>query len=90
MRMSLSTYVVVDEAMKPFRGRTLHKTKVKDKPVKEGYKQWVLACAGYVIAFIFHSGSDGNEECAKVRLVNITLGKEHVSPTKLVVITLIE
>jgi hypothetical protein len=40
---SPGTYVAVDEAMIAFRGRTLHKVKMKNKPIDEGYKTWMTA-----------------------------------------------
>jgi hypothetical protein len=42
------SYVTIDEAMLAFRGRTVHTTKLKNKPIKEGYKNWLLAEHGYV------------------------------------------
>jgi hypothetical protein len=42
-----SSHVTIDEAMLAFRGRTVHTTKLKNKPIKEGYKNWVLADHGY-------------------------------------------
>ena len=45
---SLSSYLIVDEAMISYRGRSVDKIKLLNKPIKEGYKVWVLGDAGYV------------------------------------------
>jgi Transposase IS4 len=42
-----SSHIFIDEAMILFRGRSLHKVKLKNKPISEGYKVWVLADDGY-------------------------------------------
>ena len=44
----LGTHVAIDKAMIAYRGRTPHTIKIKNKPISEGYKVWVLAEAGYV------------------------------------------
>ncbi len=41
-----SSHVTIDEAMMAFRGRTMHTTKLKNKPIKEGYKNWLCADHG--------------------------------------------
>jgi hypothetical protein len=41
------SHVTIDEAMLAFWGRTMHTTKLKNKPIKEGYKNWLLAEHGY-------------------------------------------
>jgi Transposase IS4 len=33
-----SSYICIDEAMVSYRGRTLHKTKMKHKPIPKSYK----------------------------------------------------
>ncbi len=43
----LSSHISIDEAMISFRGRSLHKITLKNKPISEGYKVWVLADNGY-------------------------------------------
>ena len=43
-----SSHICIDEAMAPFHGRTLHKTKLKNKPISEGYKIWVLSDNRYI------------------------------------------
>jgi hypothetical protein len=60
-----SSYVVVDESMQLVKVRSTDTTKCPGKPVYEGYKLWVLACGGYVIAFLFHSGTEGPENTKK-------------------------
>jgi len=45
---SPSSHLSIDEAMIAYRGRTLDKVKLPKKPIKEGYKVWVLGDGGYV------------------------------------------
>ena len=33
-----STHLAIDEAMIPYRGRSIHKVKLKNKPISKGYK----------------------------------------------------
>ena len=47
--------------MIPYRGRTKHKVKLPNKPIKEGYKVWVLRDGGYVYDWLWHSRIDGPE-----------------------------
>jgi hypothetical protein len=44
-----------------FRGRTVHTTKLKNKSIKEGYKNWLLADHGYAWNWLWHSNEDGTE-----------------------------
>ena len=55
------SHVTIDEAMLAFRGRTMHTTKLKNKPIKEGYKNWLLAEHGYAWNWLWHSNEDGTE-----------------------------
>ena len=42
----------IDEAMLPYFGRNSSKKRIQNKPVRVGYKLWVLAeDSGYVIQF---------------------------------------
>ena len=43
-----SSHLAIDEAMIAYRGRSSHKVKLPNKPIKEGYKVWVLDDVGYV------------------------------------------
>jgi hypothetical protein len=47
--------------MLAFRGRSKDTTKLKGKPIKEGYKNWVLADHGYVWGWLWHSVKVGTE-----------------------------
>ena len=51
--------------MIPYRGRTKHKVKLPKKPIKEGYKVWVLGDGGYVYDWLWHSRIDGPEKIPK-------------------------
>ena len=61
----LGTHVAIDEAMIAYRGRTLHTIKIKNKPISEGYKVWVLAEAGYVWTWLWHSKVEGPKKLPK-------------------------
>ncbi len=56
-----SFHLAVDEAMLAYRGRSSHKVKLPNKPIKEGYKVWILGDAGYVYDWLWHSRLDGPE-----------------------------
>jgi Transposase IS4 len=43
-----SSHLAIDKAMIAYRGRSSHKVKLPNKPIKEGYKVWVLGDHGYV------------------------------------------
>ena len=45
---SPSSFLIVNETMIAYRGRSVNKIKLPKKPIKEGYKVWVLGDAGYV------------------------------------------
>lgn len=51
--------------MIPYRGRTKHKVKLLKKPIKEGYKVWVLGDSGYIYDWLWHSRINGPEEILK-------------------------
>ena len=46
------THLAVDEAMIAFRGRTNHKVKMKNKPINEGYKTWMIAENDYTLVWL--------------------------------------
>lgn len=55
------SHLAIDESMVAFRGRTFHKVKLPHKPIKEGYKMWVLGDGGYTYTWLWHSRVDGPE-----------------------------
>jgi Transposase IS4 len=59
---SSCSHLAVDEAMIAYRGRTRHKVKLLNKPIKEGYKVWVLGDAGYVYDWLWHNHIEGPED----------------------------
>ena len=61
----LGTHIAIDEAMIAYRGRTKHTIKIKNKPISEGYKVWILAEAGYVWTWLWHSKIEGPEKLPK-------------------------
>lgn len=49
--------LAIDEAMIPFKGRNIMKQYIKDKPVKWGFKAWILATPkGYVLKSSIYRG----------------------------------
>jgi hypothetical protein len=42
------TYLYIDEVILAYKDRSKHITKFKNKPIKESYKNWVLAEHGYI------------------------------------------
>jgi Transposase IS4 len=57
-----SSHLAIDEAMIAYRGRTSHKVKLPNKPIKEGYKVWVLGDSGYIYDWLWYSRIDGPED----------------------------
>ena len=57
--------VSVDEAMVPFKGRSTMKQYVPKKPIKQGFKIWVLADAinGYFCDIVPYVGSTTGQTC---------------------------
>lgn len=53
------TKVSVDEMMIRFFGRSKHTVKIKNKPIKQGYKVWALSYKGYTYSFLYYSGVKG-------------------------------
>lgn len=50
----------IDEVMIPFKGKHSLKQYIRNKPIKRGYKVWVLAgINGYVYRFIIYEGKSG-------------------------------
>ena len=48
--------------MIPYRDRTKYKVKLSNKPIKKGYKVWILGDSDYVYDWLWHSRIDGPEE----------------------------
>ena len=53
--IELRTEVSIDEMMVRYTGRTQHTTKVKNKPIPQGYKVFALCCEGYLYDWIYWS-----------------------------------
>ena len=55
--------VSIDEAMVPFKGRSSMKQYLPMKPVKRGFKVWVLAVGntGYISRLNFYAGKTGGK-----------------------------
>ena len=58
---SPGSHLTIDESMIPYRGRSEHTVKMKNKPISEGYKVWVLADHGYIWSFLWYSCTIGTE-----------------------------
>lgn len=54
-------YCTVDELMIAFSGRSVHIIKIKNKPVKEGFKVWAWGFKGYIRSWLWHSKIRGVE-----------------------------
>jgi hypothetical protein len=67
-----------------YRGRSFHKVKLPSKPIKEGYKVWVLGDSGYVYDWLWHSRTDGPEGIPENGLlINRVKEKELTKLTKI-------
>ena len=55
------THLSIDEAMARCLGRAIETVKVPSKPTPEGFKVWVLADQGYILAWLWHSKGVGPE-----------------------------
>jgi len=64
------TKIAIDEMMVRFCGRSSHTVKVKNKPIKQGYKIFALCSHGYTYGFLWYSISQGIAEL--VKLPNLT------------------
>ena len=53
------TKVAIDEMVVRFSGRSNHTLKIRNKPVKEGYKIFALCSQGYTYGFIWYSSLVG-------------------------------
>ena len=89
-----SSHLAVDEAMIAYRDRTLHKVKLPNKPIKEGYKVWVLGDNDYIYDWLWHSHED-RPETIPVKGLNVDRIKSkeltelttvHLAPTFALVI----
>ena len=49
--------------MVAFRGRSIHKVKMKNKPIDEGFKHWAHSTHGLIHDWLWHSNYHGIEEC---------------------------
>jgi Transposase IS4 len=79
-----------------YRGRTSHKVKLPNKPIKEGYKVWVLGDSGYIYDWLWHSRIDGPEgipqeglDVTRVKKTELTeLTTVHLAPIFALIIRL--
>jgi hypothetical protein len=74
------SHLAVDEAMCPYTGRSSHTVKMKNKPVKQGYKIWVLSDRGYVYIWLYHSNIDGVEGIPKAGMKSLALDDSLLRP----------
>jgi hypothetical protein len=58
---SPGSHLAIDESMIPYRGKSDHTVKMKNKPISKGYKVWVLADHGYIWYFLWYSCVTGIE-----------------------------
>ena len=90
--VSLASWLVVDELMIPFQGRTKHNIKIRGKPIKEGFKMWCLGFKGFIWGFSFHSANEDDEGIPPSRTVILPkpLDPVHLAPTHQVPLFLCE
>ncbi|PWW77257.1 hypothetical protein C7212DRAFT_41146, partial [Tuber magnatum] len=50
-----SIKIVIDEIMVRFCGRSVYTVKIKNKPIKQGYKVFVLCSHRYIYVFLWYS-----------------------------------
>ena len=57
-----SRFVSEDESMVAFKGRSTMKQYMPLKPIKRGFKVWILCCAitGYMLSFQVYTGKERN------------------------------
>ena len=60
-----ATWSSIDEGMVAFRGRCIHKVKMKNKPIDEGFKHWAHSTHGLTHDWLWHSNYHGTEECSE-------------------------
>lgn len=53
-----ASHISIDEAMLPFCGRSEDTLKMKNKPIEQGFKVWVLGDLGYVYNWLWFSGHE--------------------------------
>jgi len=58
--------VAVDEMMVKFMGKSAYTIKIKNKPIKQGYKIFALCWRGYTINFTYSSRVKGIAGVAKI------------------------
>ena len=56
--------LAIDEMMIRFHGRSKHTTRVKNNPIKEGYKFFVMACS--LTGFVLNFTPNGNVNDKKI------------------------
>ena len=64
---------MVDEIMVLFIGRMVHIVKIRNKPMKEGYKMWLIGFNSYVSNFLYYLAIHTRERTRKslrVKLFN--------------------
>src|SRR5437588_8255997 len=57
-----ATKVVIDEMVVRFCGRSHHTLKIRNKPIKEGYKIFTLCDHGYTYGFLWYYSTHGIAE----------------------------
>jgi len=64
--------VAIDEMMVRFCGHSFHTLKVKNNPIKQGYKIFALCSHGYTYGFLWYSVSQGIADLIRL---------DHLTPT---------
>ena len=58
--------LAVDECMCRFTGRAKEKLTIKNKPIPNGIKAWVIADRGYFLHWFWHAKGDGRQGIGRV------------------------
>jgi hypothetical protein len=89
--------LAINEAVIVYKSRTHHKVKLPNKPIKEGYKIWILGDASYIYDWLWHSYIEGLEDIPlkgldvnRVKLIElIELLSVHLAPIFTLILRLV-
>ena len=64
--------IAVDESIARFKGRAYETIIIPNKPIKTGFKVWMVANIGYILHWIYHQKGKGPWNCILVKGLNLT------------------
>ena len=71
----------IDEMVVRFCGRSRHRLKIRNKPIKEGYKIFALCDHGYTYGFLSYSSTQGTVELSSSAVLSSTTRTPGLTPT---------